>query len=1101
MNSRGLLAFCLTVFFAAAAVAEPVKFLRYPHISNDGKLAFSYHGDIWIADGDGSNPRRLTAHVARDTVPRFSPDGKMIAFDSDRNGNDDVWVVSVDGGQPKQITFSSTGDSVRYWTPDGKGVIISTSRGEGAWGSPLYIAYLDGSLPKPLDMDTGATGMFRQDGKMIAFNRVGFRYWRKNYKGNYNTDIYVQDVATKKITQLTDLDLKNYREHTQDAHPMWGADGMIYFMSEKDDIFNIWRISTEGGEPEQVTRIKSDGVQYPSISPDGKTIVYENEFELWKLSIEGGTPEKISVDLSFDPKDNLIEVIDVNNSADDFTPSADGEFVAVEEHGEIFLVPVDPKTAEKTQVTSSPWRDQVLSFSPDGKHLAYMSDKSHDDEIWLYDVAAKSHRQLTEQESRKGDVTWSPDSKKIAYTADNKIYMVNVSDGAISELAHNPESGFRTIGFSNDGHWMVYSRMNRDMNSEVYLFDLNERKEYNVTDSRFTEFGTTLTADGKHVLFVSDRSGDFQIYKVSLAKLTEDPDDPMVHAKKKAARAQRARGGKPGEQKENGDKKEDEKGDDEKKEGDDAKDDDEKEEGSDDKDADDKDDEEKKEVKPMKLEIDLERIDDRAQRLTSSDSVRGFITSKDTKTIYYNKSNGLYAMSVATGEERKIGDGRFSNLTLTGDGKSFFFREGSNIFRMDTNGRGKKQVNFRFRVMVDIQKEWEQVFEESWRVMKYRFYDPDMHGVDWEAMRKKYKPLLKYVGENQDLYDLCNEMIGELNASHTGVNGPPTRRMENLYSTQHLGFEMRRKGEYYYVSRVYRHGPADKEWLDLNVGDIVLSIEGEKIRAGDNYYKILSHLLNDYVDLTVCSPGESSDESSVVLGPERELRIDATGSVRNLKYEEWVEKNRELVDEMSKGKIGYVHIRSMNGSSLRRFEQEINQFWNKNGMVIDIRYNGGGNIDQQLIDILERKPYEYWNTRGSGKGFGRRPRQAIAGPKVMLINKRSGSDSEVTPQAFRDLKLGRIVGNPTYGAVIATGSYRLMNGGSIRTPGALVVTYDPSKENNYGINLENFGVAPDVWVENSPQDELDNNDRELKTAVEEALKMLKEGDWQFDEDK
>jgi tricorn protease len=213
-----------------------------------------------------------------------------------------------------------------------------------------------------------------------------------------------------------------------------------------------------------------------------------------------------------------------------------------------------------------------------------------------------------------------------------------------------------------------------------------------------------------------------------------------------------------------------------------------------------------------------------------------------------------------------------------------------------------------------------------------------------------------------------------------------------------------------------------------------------------------------------------------------------------------VEANRKFVDEQSKGKIGYVHIQSMNQSSLSRFETEINQFWNKNGMIIDIRYNGGGNIDQQLIDILERKPYEYWNSRGGGRAWGRRPRQAIAGPKVMLINWRSASDSEVTPQAFRDLKLGRIVGNPTYGAVIATGSYRLINGARIRTPGSLVVTYDPQKPNNYGVNLENFGVAPDVWVENTPDDELKGFDRELKAAVDEALKMLAKGDWQFGED-
>jgi tricorn protease len=372
-----------------------------------------------------------------------------------------------------------------------------------------------------------------------------------------------------------------------------------------------------------------------------------------------------------------------------------------------------------------------------------------------------------------------------------------------------------------------------------------------------------------------------------------------------------------------------------------------------------------------------------------------------------------------------------------------------------------------------------------------------MHGVDWSSARERYEGLLQHVGQNQDLYDLTNEMIGELNASHTGVSGPPSRAMERGYSTAELGFEMASDNGHYRVSHIYRDGPADKEWIGLKVGDFVLALDGQEIRSGDNYYAILNHTLNDYITVRVASPSETAGSS---YGEPREVRIRSVGSLRDIKYEEWVYNNRKHVDELSGGKVGYVHIRSMNQSSLDRFEEEIDQYWNKNGMVIDIRFNGGGNIDQQLIDILERRPYEYWNFRWGGRALGRRPRQAIAGPKVMLINWRSASDSEVTPQGFRDLGLGRIVGNPTYGAVIATGSYRLMGGASIRTPGSLVVTYDPTKPNNYGINLENFGVAPDVWVENSPQDILDGKDRELETAVAEALKMLQEGDWQYGED-
>jgi tricorn protease len=373
--------------------------------------------------------------------------------------------------------------------------------------------------------------------------------------------------------------------------------------------------------------------------------------------------------------------------------------------------------------------------------------------------------------------------------------------------------------------------------------------------------------------------------------------------------------------------------------------------------------------------------------------------------------------------------------------------------------------------------------------MKHLFYDPDMHGVDWEGARDAYRPLLAHVGTYEDAYDLANQMIGELNASHVGVRGSPSVSMEEEYETRLPGFELEPAEGRYRVTHVYRDGPADKEWLELKVGDFVLAIDGKEIRAGDNYWKHLNDAINEYVTVRVA---DSADGDNA-----RDLRIRTMTSLRDVQYQEWVEGNRDYVTAETDGRIAYVHIRAMNQPSLRVFENEINRFWNAEGIVVDIRYNGGGNIDQQILDILERRPYEYWNNRLAAPSAGRRPRQAIAGPKVMLINHRSASDSEVTPLGFRDLELGRIVGNPTMGAVIATGSYRLIHGGTIRTPGSLVVNYDPTQPHNHGLNLENYGVAPDVYVWNTPEDELSGYDRELKAAVDEALRMLSEGLYQY----
>jgi tricorn protease len=366
--------------------------------------------------------------------------------------------------------------------------------------------------------------------------------------------------------------------------------------------------------------------------------------------------------------------------------------------------------------------------------------------------------------------------------------------------------------------------------------------------------------------------------------------------------------------------------------------------------------------------------------------------------------------------------------------------------------------------------------------MTYRFYDEQMHGRDWEAIRARYRALLPFVATNEDLYDLANEMIGELNASHTGVSGPPTRAMPRQVTTRLLGVELAEdRGGRYRISHVYRNGPADREWLGLAVGDVVLALDGREVRSGDNYWRILGEALNEYVSVTVAKDPAGTGA--------RTVRIRTVTSLQDLKYEAWVAERREIVERETKGEVAYVHIRSMDQPSLARFRNEIDQYSNRQGIIVDIRFNGGGNIDQELIDILERRPYQFWNQRTGSRSWGRRPRQAIPGPKVMLINQRSGSDSEVTPMGFRQLGLGRIVGQPTSGGVIATGSYALINGGTIRTPGSLVVTWDPTKPNNYGINLENYGVAPDVWVENSAADELSGTDRELLEAIKEVQRM------------
>lgn len=1047
-----ILAAAFLVLPGAALAQDPIRFMMDPHVSGD-LIAFSYQGDVWIARRDGSSPRRLTNHLARDAAPRFSPDGRTVAFSSDRFGNYDVFVVPADGGEPTQLTFHTTGDMVRGWTPDGR-IVFASSRSTHPFLSPLHTVSPQGGLPVPMAMDQAANAAFSPDGSRVIYNRDALSTSRKGQRGNRTTDLYAQDTRTGAITRLTDTDTDRFREFTSDAHPMWGADGMVYFVSERDGIFNLWRMAPDGSGAAQVTRYTDGGVKYPSISADGRTIAYTQHHELFTLDVPDGRPRAVPMRLAFDPAVNRVEWVTAANQADGYSVHPDGKTVAVDARGEIFLVPVDPKQGEKVQVTASAWRDRYQAFSPDGKWLAYVSDEGAREELWVAELATGRRRRISEHDSYKDDnFVWSPDSRRIAFVAANRLFEADVATGRTEELGYNQNRGYTLSTYSPDGRWLVYTKTDLDENSDVHLFEIGRRSEVNVTRDPFRDFGGALTPDGAHLVFLSNRDGGVShLFAVPLARLTEDPDDPRVRGRDEAPRDSTAgapRGRAPG--------------------------------GA---------------AEARALTVDPDGIRVRARQLTRGERAAGsFFLSADGKTVWYVSQDddgpGLFSVPLDGGEPKKLASGTFSDLQPTKDRRTLFFSRNREIHHIALVGGSPRseRVDFSFPVKVDHRAEWEQIFEESWRVMKYRFYDPGMHGRDWEAIRAAYKPLLAHVGTYEDTYELANQMIGELNASHVGVSGPSSVRMERPYQTRLPGFELEPAQDRYRVSHVYREGPADKEWLQLEVGDWVLALEGQEIRAGDNYWRILNHALNEYVTVRVA---DSPDGAGA-----RDVRIRTVTSLADIQHEEWVERNREYVEKESGGKIAYVHIRSMNQPSLARFRNEIDRFWNAQGIIVDIRYNGGGNIDQELLDILERRPYEYWNNRWAAPSAGRRPRQAIAGPKVMLINSRSGSDSEVTPMGFRDLGLGRIVGNPTSAAVIATGSYGLINGGSIRTPGSLVVTYDPTKPHNHGINLENYGVAPDVYVVNTPEDELRGFDRELKAAVDEALRMLSQGVWQY----
>ena len=1113
LSARRALVAALAVglpFAPQAQTADPIRFARNAGIANDGRVAFTYQDDIWVVDADGSNPHRLTVNVAHDFSPRFSPDGKWIAFTSNRTGNNDVFIVASTGGEPKQLTWYSGDDQALYWTPDGKGVVISTARGANAWGSPLYVQPIDGSVAKPLGMGIARSGMISQDGAMIAFNRNLPSTWRKEYRGNAAATIAVMNVSNGDIQEVTNTDLKQYKTFSNNVFPMWGADGMIYFASERDGTFNLWKMSPKGASPQQVTTFKGGGVFFPSISPDGKHIVFQNDFDLYTVDVPNGRAKKLNLTLAFDPKEFDVEVLTTQSRAEGFSISPTGDYMAVDFHGEILIVPTEQGVGERTQVTNSAWRDRNEEYSPDGRKIAYISDEGGEQQVWLYDIATATKKKLTAVAGDKDNLLWAPGSQKLLYGSENKIFEIDATGGVPREIAKNQAGGFTVSHVSADGNWLVYTKRDDEQNADVFLYDVRAKKEFNVTESPWNESNGQLTPDGKTLVFASNRDGGAnQLFAVSLSRMTEDPNDPLVRE-----RLRRATGGGRGGR------------------------------GNADSVT----------LAGSAITIDLKGIDRRAVQLTrGGGAISGYFLSRDGRTVYYAiggggfgggggrggrgaaggdaSQNGLYSVSIDGRDRRRIAAGTFAGMQPTADRRVVYFRgavgggdgappgrggrgggaTGFPIERLTigagapvggggggaagragaggggggaaTGSAAGEAIAFSFSVRVDRRDEWKQILDESYRVMKYRYYDAAMHGKDWTAIYNKYQTLLKFAGTNEDVYDIANAMIGELNTSHTGVSCPSSIDIPRAYATRYLGLEMEPANGKYRVTHVYRDGPADKDWIDISNGDYVLAIDGQDVKAGDDYWKILSQSENEYVPVRVSKTPDGANAKT--------YRIATVTNLTNIKYEEWVENNRDSVEKATNGDIAYVHIRAMDQPSLERFQNEIDRFWQKKGIIVDIRNNGGGNIDQELLDILERQPYQFWNNRNGSRTWGRRPRQAIVGPKVMMTNYRSVSDAEVTPAGFRQLGLGRLVGNPTSAQVIATGSYGLINGGTIRTPGSLVVTWDPTKPNNYGLDLENLGIPPDVWVKNTPAEEAKGTDHELKVAIEEVMKMLK----------
>jgi tricorn protease len=1077
--AAAVLVLALVVALAAPARAE-TKLLRFPDVHQD-KVAFCHAGDLWVASAEGGLAVRLTSHPGQELFPKFSPDGKWIAFTGQYDGDEQVYVMPVEGGVPKQLTYYPAkgplpprwgyDNQVYGWTKDGKSVLFRSMRyGWDLTDTQLYTVPVTGGLPEPLPMPVSGAGDFSPDAKKMIYSPLvrDFRTW-KRYQGGWAQDLWIYDLATSEVTQVTD----NPRT---DRDPMW-IGGKIYFVSDRDGRLNLYSYDVASKETKQLTFEKTYDVRWASCDDAGK-IVYELNGELQVYDTAAGSQKKISITVPDDGVAMRPSRVSAAGNIEHYGLSPKGERAVFAARGDIFTAPIE-KGATRNLTQSSNAHDKWPAWSPDGKKIVFISDRSGEEELYLVNQDGKGEpEQLTSNgHEMRYAPKWSPDGKRIAFGDKNgKIWMLDVATKKLTEVADEKRGTSLDYTWSPDSGYLAMSLSGENGFNSIYIWSASDQKLRKVTSELFNASEPVWDPAGNYLYYMSDREYAPRIGAIEWNYEIDRETGIFAVALRKDVK--NLFPFESDEVKPDEDKKED------------------KADAKKDKDADKKKDEKKKE--PMK--IDFEGLADRVVRVPiESENIGGFEAIEDH--LLYVKRGGFYygresdikpsimVFSIKDREESVLAADA-GGYQISQDGKKLLTRSGPAFKLYDAKPKpGDAKTVSTAGLMVDRvpAQEWAQIFDEVWRRFRDFFYAANMHGYDWKKIGDQYRALLPYVGHRADLNYIIGEMIGELNTSHSYIQDGdfeiPARPPVGLLGAR---IELDKASGKYKIAQILKgqneeeryRSPLTQVGVDVKEGEYLLAIDGEELATGVDPYEYLRYKADRPIELTVGAKPDMKDA--------RKVTIDPISSETDLRYLAWVEKNRAYVDKQTNGRVGYLHVPDMGSDGIREFIKWYYGQIRKEGLVIDVRSNGGGNVSQMLIERLRRELLSIDYSRNSDYPEPY-PNTVFHGHLVCLLSETSASDGDIFPAMFRKAGLGPLIGKRSWGGVVGiSGHGALIDGGNVFVPEYGFVNTEGEWD------IENYGVEPDIVVENDPKSVIAGRDPQLDRGIAEVMKMITE---------